>query len=54
MGVVMYDLTSTTPTSEAEYDWLRCRARGKEQGKTQSEQSTGQLHATKVETAFLL
>lgn len=50
----MYDLTSTTPTSETEYDWLRCSPRGKEEGKTQSERSTGQLQATKVETTFLL
>ena len=53
-GVVMDDLTPTTPMSETEYDWLRCSPRGKDEGKTQSETSISQLQATKVETRFFL
>lgn len=54
MGVVMYDLTLTTPTSESEYDWLRYSARGKREGKTKSETCSRQLQVTKVETTSLL
>lgn len=32
MGVVMYDLTPTTPTSETTFDWLRCISCGKGEG----------------------
>lgn len=40
MGVVMYDLTPTTPTSETTFDWLRCISCGKGEGKTESELQT--------------